>query len=130
MLGSSANDNGAGQGGIGALGEPSHPSPHAGVADRRPLSITGMHEVVALTMSTLGGGHASNNGDFLGVVGKQGKVLGELHTVRFRLDGLCWPACFRAWLRIKSIDVGHAASHVKVDDVAGFWGMIQRPIES
>jgi hypothetical protein len=93
------------------------PRTHRRVLDGAALLVAGADQVLASGMDAGLGSHATHDGDLV-------RLLGEVHHGAAELEvglGLdrCHGALRFAFLRIKRVDVRHAADHLQEDQVLG-----------
>ncbi len=113
-----ANEDELGQGVVAAALEDVEPGAHGGVADGAAQLVAGVHHVVALLVRALGGGEGVDDGGVVHLLGGQRQELGHADAVGAGLDWLGRAGGFNALLRIPGVEMGLAAAHVEVDDVA------------
>ena len=95
--------------------------------DGTALLVPRVHEVVGTLMHSGLDQHGANDGDLVRLLGGLGHVTAELE-VCLGADGIREAFGF-ALLRVKGVDVAHAALHVEVDDglgLAAFAGWASR----
>src|SRR5262249_48862351 len=79
------------------------------VLDRRSRRVAAVNEVASAVVVALAARHAADEREAIGALGGQGQVVGDLHSLDARADGLEGPSLARAWFRIERIDVARTA---------------------
>ena len=98
--------------------------------DGRPLGIAGMHEIIALLVGPFGGGHTSNDRNFIRMVGKQGKVFGKLDSIRLCFYRSGRASGFSSVLWVKGVEVSHPTRHINVNYILGLGCGGERSVET
>src|SRR5215831_18564019 len=83
--------------------------------DGRCRRVAAVNEVPRAVVVALATRHASDEGEAVGPFGEQRKVLGDLHSLDARSDGLERPRLARSGLRIERVDVARTAVEPQPD---------------
>ena len=114
-----ANHHATRQRGIATALELLQPRAHRWVLDAAALRVAGVLEVVALLVGTLVRIHATQDRHLVGLTSEQWDVFGKANAIDASVDRLGRAHDLGVVrLRIKGVQVAHAALHIEVDDVA------------
>ncbi len=113
------DDDGAGEVGVAFALEFLEPGAHGGVAGGAAHGVAGVLEVVALFVSPLGAGHAIDDDAVVHVFGDGGEAITELDAVGTGGDAFGVAHGVGTGADAEGVEVGHAAGHVEINDVAG-----------
>ena len=118
MLAASGNDDGSGQIRIALALEFLQPGSHGRVARGSTHRVAGVLKIVSLLVRTLSAAHAVDDGTMMHVFGHGGQTITELDTIRTGRDAFRITHGVGSRHDAKGIEVGHAAGHVQIDDIA------------